>query len=96
MRIDGFAFPRGVGLLFECRSSADIRARDALTRIELQTELMRIWEKDRKTVLMVTHDVDEALYLADRVVMMTAGPAAGIGKIQKVGLPTGDVRTGRK
>jgi ABC-type nitrate/sulfonate/bicarbonate transport system ATPase subunit len=57
---------------------------DALTRLELQNELMRVWESDRKTVLMVTHDVDEAIFLADRIVMMTSGPAAGIGKILTV------------
>src|SRR5881409_3748585 len=54
---------------------------DALTRMELQDELMRLWDEDRKTVVMVTHDVDEALFLADRVVMMTSGPAATIGDI---------------
>jgi len=52
---------------------------DALTRMELQDELMRLWEEKRTTVLMVTHDVDEALMLADRIVMMTSGPAATIG-----------------
>jgi nitrate ABC transporter ATP-binding subunit len=60
---------------------------DALTRMELQDELMRLWEKDRKTVLMVTHDVDEALLLADRIVMMTSGPAATIGEILSVPFP---------
>ena len=60
---------------------------DALTRLELQDELLRIWEKDRKTVLMVTHDVDEALLLADRIVMMTSGPAATIGEILSVPFP---------
>lgn len=60
---------------------------DALTRIELQDELVRLWEKDRKTVLMVTHDVDEALLLADRIVMMTSGPAATIGEILHVPFP---------
>src|SRR5712692_6620238 len=54
---------------------------DALTRMELQDELMRLWEATRKTVIMVTHDVDEALLLADRVVMMTSGPAATIGDV---------------
>jgi nitrate ABC transporter ATP-binding subunit len=60
---------------------------DALTRLELQDELMRLWEEDRKTVVMVTHDVDEALFLADRVVMMTSGPAATIGEILPVPFP---------
>ena len=60
---------------------------DALTRMELQDELMRLWEEDRKTVVMVTHDVDEALLLADRVVMMTSGPAATIGEILVVPFP---------
>jgi nitrate ABC transporter ATP-binding subunit len=57
---------------------------DALTRMELQDELMTLWEATRRTVIMVTHDVDEALLLADRVVMMTSGPAATIGKILDV------------
>ncbi len=60
---------------------------DALTRMELQDELMRLWEEDRKTVVMVTHDVDEALLLADRVVMMTSGPAATVGEILAVPFP---------
>ena len=57
---------------------------DALTRMDLQDELMRLWETTRKTVIMVTHDVDEALLLADRVVMMTNGPAATIGDVLDV------------
>ncbi|MEW6273250.1 MAG: ABC transporter ATP-binding protein [Thermodesulfobacteriota bacterium] len=65
---------------------------DTLTRIELQDELLRLWERDRKTVLMVTHDVDEALLLADRVVMMTSGPAATIGDVLAVPLPRPRVR----
>jgi nitrate ABC transporter ATP-binding subunit len=60
---------------------------DALTRMELQDELMTLWEAKRKTVLMVTHDVDEALLLADRIVMMTNGPAATIGQILDVTVP---------
>jgi len=59
---------------------------DALTRMELQDELTRLWEERRTTVLMVTHDVDEALFLADRVVMMTNGPAATIGDQMRVPL----------
>ena len=57
---------------------------DVVTRMELQDELMRLWEAERKTVLMVTHDVDEALLLADRIVMMTNGPAATVGEIVAV------------
>lgn len=60
---------------------------DALTRMELQDEVVRLWEQERKTVVMVTHDVDEALLLADRVVMMNSGPAATIGDILQVPLP---------
>jgi nitrate/nitrite transport system ATP-binding protein len=57
---------------------------DVITRMELQDELMRLWETEHKTVLMVTHDVDEALLLADRIVMMTNGPAATVGEIVSV------------
>jgi nitrate/nitrite transport system ATP-binding protein len=60
---------------------------DALTRMDLQDQLMTLWEAKRKTVIMVTHDVDEALLLADRVVMMTSGPAATIGEILAVPFP---------
>jgi nitrate/nitrite transport system ATP-binding protein len=58
-----------------------------LTRATLQEELMRIVEKTGATVLMVTHDVDEAVLLSDRVVMMTNGPAARIGEVLSVTLP---------
>jgi nitrate/nitrite transport system ATP-binding protein len=57
---------------------------DAITRIELQDQLADLCLRTRKTVLMVTHDVDEALLLADRIVMMTSGPAARIGEILEV------------
>lgn len=57
---------------------------DSLTRMELQEILLKLLEKDQKTALMVTHDVDEALFCADRVVMMTNGPAATVGKIIQV------------
>jgi nitrate/nitrite transport system ATP-binding protein len=60
---------------------------DALTRMELQDELITLWEAKRRTVVMVTHDVDEALQLADRIVMMTNGPAATIGRIFDVPFP---------
>jgi nitrate/nitrite transport system ATP-binding protein len=62
-------------------------ALDALTRATLQDELMRIVERTGSTVLMVTHDVDEAVLLSDRVVMMTNGPAARIGEVLEVALP---------
>jgi nitrate/nitrite transport system ATP-binding protein len=62
-------------------------ALDALTRATLQDELMRIVDKTGATVLMVTHDVDEAVLLSDRVVMMTNGPAARIGEVLEVSLP---------
>ena len=61
-------------------------ALDALTRATLQDELMRIVERAGSTVLMVTHDVDEAVLLSDRVVMMTNGPAAQIGEVLDVHL----------
>jgi nitrate/nitrite transport system ATP-binding protein len=61
-------------------------ALDALTRAKLQDELLAIVEKTGSTVVMVTHDVDEAVLLADRVVMMTNGPAARIGEILDVPL----------
>jgi nitrate/nitrite transport system ATP-binding protein len=60
---------------------------DALTRMELQDELIALWEARRRTVIMVTHDVDEALHLAHRIVMMTNGPAATIGRIFDVPFP---------
>ena len=62
-------------------------ALDALTRAHLQDELMRIVKEAKSTVVMVTHDVDEAVLLADRVVMMTNGPAAQIGEILAIDLP---------
>ena len=62
-------------------------ALDALTRANLQDELMEIMKKSGATAVMVTHDVDEAVLLSDRVVMMTNGPAAGIGEILEVDLP---------
>jgi nitrate/nitrite transport system ATP-binding protein len=62
-------------------------ALDALTRAHLQDELMKIVEETKSTVVMVTHDVDEAVLLSDRIVMMTNGPAATIGEILTVDLP---------
>ena len=60
---------------------------DSLTRYELQGVLLELWRKNRITALMVTHDVDEALYLSDRVVCMTDGPAAEVGDIVPVNFP---------
>ena len=57
---------------------------DALTRLELQDALVRVWQQHRMTALMVTHDVDEALLLSDRVVLMTSGPAATVGDLVPV------------
>ena len=60
---------------------------DSLTRWELQEVLMEVWSRTKVTAICVTHDVDEAILLADRVVMMTNGPQATIGKITNVDLP---------
>ena len=62
-------------------------ALDALTRARLQDELMAICAKTQATTVMVTHDVDEAVLLSDRIVMMTNGPAATIGEVLTVDLP---------
>jgi nitrate/nitrite transport system ATP-binding protein len=60
---------------------------DSLTRQELQQVLLELWQRNHVTALMVTHDVDEAIFLSDRVVMMTNGPAAEVGDIVPVDLP---------
>lgn len=60
---------------------------DSLTRWELQEVLMEVWSRTKVTAICVTHDVDEAILLADRVVMMTNGPRATIGKVTNVNLP---------
>ncbi|MDO6457999.1 ABC transporter ATP-binding protein [Celeribacter halophilus] len=60
---------------------------DSLTRWELQEVLMEVWSRTKVTAICVTHDVDEAILLADRVVMMTNGPQATIGRIVDVDLP---------
>ncbi|NJL51322.1 MAG: ATP-binding cassette domain-containing protein [Hydrococcus sp. SU_1_0] len=62
-------------------------ALDAITKEELQEELLKIWNDHRCTVLMITHDIDEALFLADKLVMMTNGPAAGIGEVMNIDFP---------
>ena len=60
---------------------------DSLTRFELQQVLIALWRREKITALMVTHDVDEALFLADRIVCMTNGPAAEVGDILQVPFP---------
>ncbi|NES96599.1 MAG: ATP-binding cassette domain-containing protein [Desertifilum sp. SIO1I2] len=62
-------------------------ALDPLTREDLQEELLEIWRRHQVTVLMITHDIDEALFLADRLVMMTNGPAATIGEVLNIPFP---------
>jgi nitrate ABC transporter ATP-binding subunit len=65
---------------------------DSLTRLELQQVLIDLWAQDRKTALMVTHDVDEALFLSDRIAMMTSGPAATLGAVLDVPFPRPRIR----
>jgi nitrate/nitrite transport system ATP-binding protein len=62
-------------------------ALDALTRGFLQDEIERIWEQQRKTAIMITHSIDEALLLSDRIIMMTKGPAARIDEVLEVPVP---------
>ncbi|HPT86826.1 MAG TPA: ABC transporter ATP-binding protein [Bacillota bacterium] len=61
-------------------------ALDALTRIQMQQEILRIWEIEKNTMILVTHDIDEAIYLGDRVVVMSSRPGT-IKKILRVNLP---------
>ncbi len=65
---------------------------DSLTRMELQEILLEILARDRITTLMITHDVDESLFLSDRVVMMTNGPRARVGAIFQIPFPRPRVR----
>ncbi|WP_193173874.1 ABC transporter ATP-binding protein [Nisaea nitritireducens] len=64
-----------------------LSALDALTRAKLQDEIEQIWSRDRKTVILITNDVDEALLLADRVIPLTTGPGATLGPDFKVNIP---------
>ncbi|HIK28291.1 MAG: nitrate ABC transporter ATP-binding protein [Oscillatoriaceae bacterium SKW80] len=68
-------------------------ALDAITKEELQEQLLQIWQDHRCTVLMITHDIDEALFLADKVVIMTNGPSAKIGEVLDIPFPRPRVRT---
>jgi nitrate/nitrite transport system ATP-binding protein len=70
-----------------------LSALDALTRAKLQDEIERIWEDDRKTVILITNDVDEAILLADRIVPLKPGPDATFGPAFKVDLPRPRERT---
>jgi len=60
---------------------------DSITRAELQDLLLDLWEQERKTVILVTHDIDEALFLSDRILLMTDGPGARLGLDLKITLP---------
>ncbi|WP_075590416.1 ABC transporter ATP-binding protein [Labilibacter marinus] len=60
---------------------------DSMTRVELQDVLIDVWTKEKITAVMVTHDVDEAVFLSDRVIMMTGGPYAKVGDIAHINLP---------
>jgi len=66
---------------------------DSMTRFDLQETLLHVWDRDRTIVVMVTHDVDEALYLADRLILMTDGPAARVGETLSVPFPRPRERT---
>lgn len=68
-------------------------ALDALTRGKLQDEVMRLWQKFGQTVMMVTHDVDEAVFLSDRIALMSNGPQASIAEIVTVDIPRPRTRT---
>src|SRR5919197_3682571 len=61
-------------------------ALDSITRLQMRAELLRIWEREKKTVLFVTHDIEESVQLADRVVVMSAWPAA-IRRIVEIDIP---------
>ena len=64
-----------------------------LTRGFLQDEIERIWEQQRKTAIMITHSIEEALLLSDRIIMMTKGPAARIDQVLEVPFPRPRDRT---
>jgi nitrate/nitrite transport system ATP-binding protein len=68
-------------------------ALDALTRATLQDELARIWQQDRKTVVMITNDVDEGILLADRIIPLRPGPGATLGPGLGIDLPRPRHRT---
>ena len=59
---------------------------DSMTRVELQDVLIDVWSKEKITAIMVTHDVDEAIFLSDRIIMMTSGPYAKVGEVALINL----------
>jgi len=65
---------------------------DSLTRAELQNVLLEVWNKEKITAIMITHDVDESIFLADRVIMMTSGPKARIGDVLQIPLERPRIR----
>src|SRR5262249_50381350 len=67
---------------------------DSITRFELEDLLLDLWEQEPKTVILVTHDVDEALYLSDRILLMTDGPEARLGMELNITLPRPRSRRG--
>jgi nitrate/nitrite transport system ATP-binding protein len=64
-----------------------LSALDALTRATMQDEILRIWEEERQTCLMITNDVDEAILVADRIIPLNPGPSASLGPVFNVDLP---------
>jgi nitrate/nitrite transport system ATP-binding protein len=64
-----------------------LSALDALTRATLQDEISRIWQENQKTVVLITNDPDEGIYLADRIIPLTAGPNATLGPSFKINIP---------
>lgn len=62
-------------------------ALDALSKRKLQAQVLELWENHRQAVMMITHDVDEAIYISDRIILMTSGPNANIGEILNVPFP---------
>lgn len=70
-------------------------ALDALTRINMQREVLRIWEAEKKTMILVTHDIDEAIYLSDRIVVLSSRPGR-VHDIINVDLPRPRERSGEE
>jgi nitrate/nitrite transport system ATP-binding protein len=64
-----------------------LSALDALTRATLQDEIVRIWEQDRKTAILITNDVDEGILMADRIIPLSAGPGATLGPSLAIDIP---------